>query len=148
MIFESLNSKKVRTSLVASVATLALAACGDKGKNAISACPAGYTIGGKQLTAVPEAQRSLQKGVAELRTHMPAIEDAVRIASIDLKYIGAAQAVFNRSSSDHFLNVSQETRVDDTSEVFCHGAQADEIFFSPQADAAIGALASAGIKVE
>lgn len=148
---ELYSAKNLLRASAIVAASVAVAACGgDEGNNIINACPEEYLQEAKELQSISESQYHLQKGVAQLRRDAgkgtESYSQNVLEESIDDRYSSAVDAVFH-DQNDSWKDFSEETKVDDLSEAFCHGPTKDQVFFSPAADRVIGALATVGIKV-
>jgi hypothetical protein len=149
-MFERIKSNKVATSAV--IVALGLTACGGKDKtaNTISACPQGYAKGEKALSNVPEAHRNLQEGVAELRSKFGAnAYQAILPNRIKPVYMGAVNVVFEQENNAIMLD--SDTKIDEIGEAFCSVRRPSgglNIYYSPQADMAIGALRTVDIHVQ
>jgi hypothetical protein len=89
--------------------------------------------------------------VAELRQKIGVKGSLVALNDIDPQYAGAAVATFNKGplGASRILSLSADTRIDSAGEVFCRDSNDySNVFFSPNAEAAIGAMQASGIKVD
>lgn len=128
------------------IALMAAGVSEEKGKEKIEPCPQGYIIEQEPLENPSGAHQALQKAIAELRSNLPA-DSVINISDVPEDYTGATDAVFRDGSGGNVI-LDGDTQIDEPGEVFCHGANRNNVFFSPQAEAGIGAIESVDITVE
>lgn len=161
---ERISKEKTIATGTALLAAFTLAACGESGsekdKNSakIGPCPAGYSVGAKEVTGSREEFRGrLGSAITELDSKLPRnklgevpVQPRFGLSADQRLLIAAAVEVFHQTedhtnkSFEQFEVYTPENRIDDLSEQFC--SQDEKLYVSPQTATAIGAMHAAGIK--
>ncbi len=164
---ERITKERLIASTSVLLASFTLSACGnelkkDKGSAEIKACPSGFALGSEPLANPGQAHNNLQKGVAEFTNSLPILQYDSRIGvnDLDVDYgsvvqdrrnvNGVANTIFYVDEGGFFYGedeyiIEPENKVDDLSETLC--SDKGKVYYSPQAQQAIGSLSTVGINV-
>lgn len=144
---EVLKSRAVHLTTVG-LATFALSGCNvfKQEEKGVPGCSAEHVMRHHPLKNPDHSAAKLLSGITLLRARL-GDEDLLSVSLAERSdYAYPIDAIYNKKSNN-FYDLS-DSKVDEPEEIFCHGADENQLYLSPEAFAVKGALKSIGKDVD